>query len=161
MKSSPSVFSDFSESCSVVASSLEFWQYFRNKFCCFVATLTLDTYFPATMGSNEQIRVDSCRGQYWFVWHCPCVLAGLEVLWFLPQVFNNIPQVYGRPKVDLFLTRRNHKLSLYVSSFTDPLAWKKNAFQHPQDYQDIHISPIAMICGDINQVTLHSASQWS
>ena len=40
----------------------------------------------------------------------------------LPRVFEGICRIFGRPHLDLFATRVNAKLALYVSPIPDPLA---------------------------------------
>ena len=49
----------------------------------------------------------------------------------LSQVFDAICEVFGHLHIDLFATRANEKLPLYVSPGPDPMAWEQNAFQHP------------------------------
>ena len=49
---------------------------------------------------------------------------------FLPWVFNTICEVHGHPYIDLFATRADGKLILYVSRVPDPVTWKQDAFQH-------------------------------
>ena len=59
----------------------------------------------------------------------------------LPRVFEGICSVFGRPHLDLFATRANTKLPLYVFPVPNPLAWKQDAFQHPWD----HLSTYAFL----------------
>ena len=48
--------------------------------------------------------------------------------WFLsPQVFKQISKIWESPQVDLFATRLNTKLPLYVSPILDPQAWAVDA----------------------------------
>ena len=49
-----------------------------------------------------------------------------------PQVFTQICQKWFTPHVDLFATRLNHKLPLYMSPVPDPNAWDIDA-QHKLD----------------------------
>ena len=49
----------------------------------------------------------------------------------LPRVFHGICRVFGRPYLDLFATRANNELQLYVYPVTDPLAWKQDALHLP------------------------------
>jgi ribonuclease HI len=47
----------------------------------------------------------------------------LHTEWSLhPQIFQDICQIHGSPRIDLFATRFNHKLPLFVSPVPDPLA---------------------------------------
>ena len=47
----------------------------------------------------------------------------IQTEWFLlPEVFHSICSRWYRPKIDLFATRFNYKLPLFVSAVPDPLA---------------------------------------
>ena len=50
---------------------------------------------------------------------------------FLPRVFSAIYKVCSHPHVNLFATRANMKLPLYIFPVLDLIAWKYDAFQHP------------------------------
>ena len=52
----------------------------------------------------------------------------------LLRVFEGICGVFGRPQLNLFATRANAKLPLYISPVPDPMVWKQDAFQHPWDH---------------------------
>ena len=52
----------------------------------------------------------------------------------LPRVFEGICWVFGCPHFDLFATRANAKLLLYIPLVPDLMAWKLDAFQHPWDH---------------------------
>ena len=50
----------------------------------------------------------------------------LPTEWSLfPKVFEVICSVFGRPHLDLFATRANTNLPLYVSPVPDPLSWRQ------------------------------------
>ena len=52
----------------------------------------------------------------------------LHTEWSLnPQVFRDVTQVFSKPHVDLFATRWNHKLDVFVSPVPDPQAWAIDA----------------------------------
>nr|KAG5707751.1 hypothetical protein BaRGS_003326 [Batillaria attramentaria] len=56
----------------------------------------------------------------------------LHTEWTLNDAtFNTICQTWDRPHVDLFATRWNHKLPLFVSPVPDPLAWAVDALSIP------------------------------
>ena len=44
--------------------------------------------------------------------------------------FEEVCWIFGRPHIDLFVTRVNTKLPIYVSPVLDPMTWKQDAFQH-------------------------------
>ena len=48
-----------------------------------------------------------------------------------PQVFKQISRIWESPQVDLFATRLNTKLPLYVSPIPDPQAWAVDALNIP------------------------------
>ena len=48
-----------------------------------------------------------------------------------PQVFKQISKIWESPQVDLFATRLNTKLPLYVSPIPDPQAWAVDALNIP------------------------------
>nr|KAG5710727.1 hypothetical protein BaRGS_035129 [Batillaria attramentaria] len=58
----------------------------------------------------------------------------LHTEWSLsPSAFQSICQRWDRPHVDLFATRWNHKLPLFVSPVPDPQAWAVDALSIPWD----------------------------
>ena len=59
----------------------------------------------------------------------------------LPRVFKAICGVFGCPHLNLFVTRVNTRLPLYISPVPDLMAWKQDAFQHPWD----HLSAYAFL----------------
>ena len=52
----------------------------------------------------------------------------------LPRVFEEICRVFGRPHLDLFATRANAKLPLFIYPVPDSMPWKQDTFQHPWDH---------------------------
>ena len=55
----------------------------------------------------------------------------LPTEWSLfPLVFDVICKAFGFHHMDLFVTRANVKLPLYVSLVPDPMAWKQDVFHH-------------------------------
>ena len=62
----------------------------------------------------------------------------LQTEWFLlPWVFEDICKESGHPLIDLFTTRANLKLLLYLSLVPNPMAWKDSSFQHSWDILDV------------------------
>ena len=59
----------------------------------------------------------------------------------LPQVFEAICCRWHRPQIDLFATRFNNKLPLFVSPFPDPLASPVDALSLPWEDLDPNASP--------------------
>ena len=56
----------------------------------------------------------------------------IQTEWFLlPEVFHSICSRWHRPKIDLFATRFNNKLPLFVSPVPDPLATAVDALSRP------------------------------
>ena len=45
-------------------------------------------------------------------------------------MFGTICREFGQPLIDIFATRADAKLSLFVSPVQDPATWKEEAFQH-------------------------------
>ena len=62
----------------------------------------------------------------------------------LPRVFDTICEVYSYPHIDLFATRANTKLPLYVSLIPDPMTWKQDAFQHLWDNLSVYAFPLSL-----------------
>lgn len=55
-----------------------------------------------------------------------------QVEWEIaPAIFQDICKQFGTPDIDLFASRLNHKLPLYVSWEPDPGCWKVDAFAFP------------------------------
>ena len=50
-----------------------------------------------------------------------------------PRMFDAICEVLEWPLIDLFATRANAKLPLYMSPVPDPMAWRQDTFHHPGD----------------------------
>ena len=61
--------------------------------------------------------------------------------YFLLGGFDAICEVYGRPFIDLFTTRANAKLPLYVSTVPGPMAWKQDAFQRQWNNLSVYTFP--------------------
>ena len=57
------------------------------------------------------------------------------------HIFNSIIQTWGTPDIDLFATRINHKLPLYVSWKPDPGSYAIDAFSITWDQQLIYCFP--------------------
>ena len=56
----------------------------------------------------------------------------IQTEWFLlPEVFYSICSRWHRPKIDLFATRFNNELALYVSPVPDPLATAVDVLSRP------------------------------
>ena len=71
-----------------------------------------------------------------------CLDQILPTEWYLlPRVFDGICRELGRPHLDLFTTRANNKLPLYVSLVPDPLAWKQDALHLPLNHLDAYAFP--------------------
>ena len=52
-----------------------------------------------------------------------------NIEWTLDKnVFDNIVRLYGLPEIDLFASRLNAQLPIYVSWMPDPTAWAVDAF---------------------------------
>ena len=60
----------------------------------------------------------------------------------LPRVLDGICQVIRRPHLDLFATRANTNLPLYVSPVPDPLAWKQDALHLPWNHLVAYAFPL-------------------
>ena len=52
------------------------------------------------------------------------------------QVFNKVRKVYRKAMLDLFETKGNWKIKIYVSQTSDPMMWKENILQHQWDYPE-------------------------
>ena len=59
----------------------------------------------------------------------------------LPRGFDRICQVFGRPHLNLFATKANNKLALYVSPVLDPLAWEQGTLHLRWDHLDAYTFP--------------------
>ena len=67
----------------------------------------------------------------------------------LPQVFQAICSRWHRPQIDLFATRFNNKLPLFVSPVPDPLATAVDALSLPWEDLDAYAFPPAAILGKV------------
>jgi len=56
-------------------------------------------------------------------------------------IFSQICKIFGKPKVDLFASRSNHKLPLYVTWEPQPGSWKTDAFSFSWDTIFYYIFP--------------------
>jgi len=56
-----------------------------------------------------------------------------RTVWLNQKVANQIFLTFGYPMVDLFATRDNHRLPLYVSPFNVPAAWAVDALSFAWD----------------------------
>ena len=63
----------------------------------------------------------------------------------LPRVFDEIYEVFSHSHVDLFATRANTKLPIYIYVVLDPMAWKQDNFQYPQDGMTAYAFP-SLLC---------------
>ena len=59
----------------------------------------------------------------------------------LPEVFQSICSRWHWPQIDLFATRFNNKLPLFVSPVPDPLAWAVDALDLPWEDLDAYAFP--------------------
>ena len=67
----------------------------------------------------------------------------------LPEVFQTICSQWHRPQIDLFATRFNNKLPLFVSPVPDPLASAVDALSLPWEDLDEYAFPLAAILGKV------------
>ena len=67
----------------------------------------------------------------------------------LPEVFQTICSRWHRPQIDLFATRFNNKLPLFVSPVPDPLAAAVDALNLPWADLDTYTFPPAAILGKV------------
>ena len=67
----------------------------------------------------------------------------------LPEVFQTICNRWNRTQIDLFATRFNNKLPLFVSPVPDPLATAVNALSLPWEDLDAYAFPPAAILGKV------------
>ena len=67
----------------------------------------------------------------------------------LPEVFQAICSRWHRPQIDLFATRFNNKLPLFVSPVPDPLATAVDALSLPWEDLDTYAFPPAAILGKV------------
>ena len=74
----------------------------------------------------------------------------IQTAWsLLPEVFQAICSRWHRPQVDLFATRFNNKLPLFVSPVPDPLATAVDALSLPWEDLDAYAFPPAAILGKV------------
>ena len=74
----------------------------------------------------------------------------------LPEVFQTICSRWHRPQIDLFATRFNNKLPLFVSPVPDPLATAVNALSLPWEDLDAYAFPPVAILGKVVEKLLDS-----
>ena len=67
----------------------------------------------------------------------------------LPEVFQSICSRWHQPEIDLFATRFNNKLPLFVSPVPDPLAWAVDVLSLPWKDLDAYAFPPAAILGKV------------
>ena len=67
----------------------------------------------------------------------------------LPEVFQTICSRWHRPQIDLFATRFNNKLPLFVSPVPDPLATAVDALSLPWEDLDAYVFQPAAILGKV------------
>ena len=67
----------------------------------------------------------------------------------LPEVFQTICSRWHRPQIDLFATRFNNKLPLFVSLVLDPLATAVDALSLPWEDLDAYTFPPEAILGKV------------
>ena len=67
----------------------------------------------------------------------------------LPEVFQTICSRWHRPQIDLFATRVNNKLPLFVSPVPDPLGSAVDALSLPWEDLDAYAFPPAAILGKL------------
>ena len=67
----------------------------------------------------------------------------------LPEVFQTICSRWHRPQIDLFATRFNNKLPLFVSPVPDPLAAAVDALNLPWEDLDAYAFPPVAILGKV------------
>ena len=73
----------------------------------------------------------------------------------LPRIFEGIYEVFRRPHLDLFVTRANAKLPLYVSLVPDLMACKQDTFQHPWDHLSSYaFRPFALLRQVLSKVLI-------
>ena len=66
----------------------------------------------------------------------------IQTEWSLSQpVFNHLCSSWGRPQLDLFATRFNHKFPKFVSPVLDPTAWAVDALSLPWENLDVYAFP--------------------
>ena len=67
----------------------------------------------------------------------------------LPEIFQRICQQWHYPRVDLFATRFNHKLTQFVSPFPDPQAWAVDALSLLWEDLDPYAFPPVALLGKV------------
>ena len=74
----------------------------------------------------------------------------IQTEWFLlPEVFHSICSRWHRPKIDLFATRFNNKLPLFVSAVPDPLATAVDVLSRPWLDLKAYTFPPSAILGKV------------
>ena len=74
----------------------------------------------------------------------------------LPDVFQSLCSKWHRPQIDLFATRFNHKLPLFVSPVPDTLALAVDALTLPWEDLDAYAFPPTAILGKVVEKLLDS-----
>ena len=102
------------------------------------------TLMPQFISGTENVVADSLsrKGQV------------LPTEWTLnKQVCHQLWRLWGQPLIDLFATRLNHRLPLYMSPHIDPQALAVDAMLHPWCNLDVYaFPPFAMVRQVINKV---------
>ena len=81
----------------------------------------------------------------------------IQTEWVLNhRVFNQICHCWHQPMVDLFATKLNHKLPMYVSPVPDGRAWETDALNISWEGLDAYVfCPVALIPQVIQKLTTH------
>ena len=80
----------------------------------------------------------------------------------LPEVFQAICSKWHRPQIDLFATRFNNKLPLFVSPVPDPLAWGVDALSLPWEVLDAYaFPPVAILAKVVEKLQDHPCHRQS
>ena len=80
----------------------------------------------------------------------------------LPRVFEVVWEVFICPCLDMFATRANTKLPLYMSPVPDPMVWKQGAFQHSWDDLTSYAVSLSLSFGRSYRVfCFQQGSPWS
>ncbi|XP_066953257.1 uncharacterized protein [Macrobrachium rosenbergii] len=81
----------------------------------------------------------------------------LPIEWTLDTlVCIDLWKLWGKPTLDLFATSRNHRLPLFCSLASDPLAWATNAMLHNWSDLDLYaFSPLSMVREVLNKFRMH------
>ena len=78
--------------------------------------------------------------------------------WFSDFVFKIITDLFGTPEIDLFATRLNHKLPIYVSWNPDPYSVSINAFSVSWSQSYVYcFPPFSVIWKVLKKIRDHTA----